>query len=537
MADSVIHNDDPTLYGAQSTPRNFDEGLEVSGVKITEEILNKYEKEICASRPDIKQVIEKNGAQTFFDFTKAHIRENRNSVIKSRKQELHSVLSAHITPLLGTKIAASVIKQLKGNDSVSTIQHGVPLGHPYILSAVFQNALPYFGASNPNLQNVIVMSNSLASFNNYSFPKADALHVLGNNSLEVPQFNLFGQSHEAFSTIFHEPYGEVALSELEKRAVQLRQNGKLQKEHMQKIMDLLNNVYASPHVLAQKDYTDQLTVLNFHMWKELMKGYKKSVPNLIFLSQELITLALLKKYHMNTESILSKLLFDNSCSELFIKHFDGLNGAFNTAKQTGTFLFWAHSKQTGHREQLVLQDGMLKSTASSYGVLLSPEAITRAIEQNELIPSTSLVFIVLAFYYGLFLGGGIAQAANLDALQKAYVALLKDMSCEEDMQALEGLITANTIISRPTFLYLENNNLRIPATGLDIAVYSNGKSNWESVIESTRHVAFSEVLKRIYPFYYSQFVQEKDEELSKITEKDMEESVGLEQKIPPLFTV
>lgn len=518
-------------------PRGFDEGVIPSNEAISDMSFQALEDEIFASRNDIKEVVETYGQKSFYEYTKSHVRENRNPIIKTRKPELHKAIYEDILPLLGSKIAASVVKQLKGNDSVSTIQHGVPLGHPYILSACFQNALPYFGAQHPNLQNVLVMSNSLSSFNNYSSPKADALHVLGARPPEVQQFNLFGQSHEALSPMFHEPYAEVSLEELKKRAQQMRQNGQISKAHLQKLNNLIDHVFSSPHVLSQPFYTDQLTIIAYSMWQIVMKGYSKYVPNLVFLSQESVTLRLLVNNHMHTNTVLGKLLFDPQIHALYTKHFDSLNGAFNSQKNTGTFLFWYLSPESGHREQLYVENGILKSAQSSWSIQLQPESLKKAIEAHQLIPTTSLVFITLAFYYGLFLGGGLAQVANITALKTAYEKLLQEAGLGEEEKALEGLIISNMILSRPTFLYMNDGELRVPASGLDIAVYSDGKSAWDQVIESTKHVSMGEIIKRLYPFYYSQFVKTRNEGLSKISERDVELKIGLENKIPPLFSV
>ncbi len=526
-------NDD-TLYGA-ATPRNFDEGLTPS-ISLDDKKFKEYENLVFSSRPDIKTFIEENGEKTFFEYSKSHIRENRNPTIKERKKELHGEVYAEIAPLLGSKIAKSVIKQMKDNYSVSTIQHSVPLGHPYILSAVFNNATPYMGGTFPYLQNVIVLANSLASFNNYSFPKADILHLLENVKLESRQFSFFGQTREASPTIFQEPFGEEEISEIKKRIMQIRQEGKIGKEELSNLLSIIEEVYSSPHVLSQKSYLDQLTVLNFYLFKIFMKGYSKNVPNLVFLSQELLTLRLLLTYHMHEETILGKLLFDPKFHKIFLKEFDGLNGAFSIERDKGTFLFWAYPKGARYRERMMLVDGVLKSTDSEYELILSPENVRIAIQNNEIIPSTSLVFITLAFYYGLFLGGGIAQVKNLKSLKRAYEALLEEADQKEEISVVSNLNVSNLIISRATFLYMKKNRLRIPLTGMDIIAYGH-KMDWDEVFKSTKNVKMKNIMARIYPFYYSQFLSKKDEELESVTEKDIEDFIGLDKSLPALFSV
>ncbi|MBP7832388.1 MAG: hypothetical protein KA035_01315 [Candidatus Levybacteria bacterium] len=537
MADVRSENEESqSLYGALSTPRNFDEGIESSDVRLTSSLFDAYESEIFASRPDIFQIVEEIGNKTFYEYSKSHIRENRNPSIKQRKKELHEAMYEEIWPLLGTKIARSVVRQLKDNDSVSTIQHSVPLGHPYILSAVFQNATPYMGEIAPHLQNVIVLANSLASFNNYSFPRADLLHLLTNKSLDSLQLSFFGQTKEASPTIFQEPFGDSEIQEIKKRIMQQRQAGKLNKEEGNKILRVVDEVYSNPHVLSQSNYLDQLTILNYNLFKYYTKGYSKQIPNLVFLSQELITLRLLKQNHMNMETVLGNLMFNEDFHKLFLKEFDGLNGAFSIEHDKGTFLFWAYPKGAKHRERLRLTDGILKSVESDYEVALTPEEVNKAILNNELIPSTSLVFIVLAFYYGLFLGGGVAQVKNLEALKKAYMSLLDQAKMLEEVSIVENLNVGNLLISRPTFLFMKWGKERVPLTGMDIVTYGE-KMNWDEVMKATRSVKMREVLARSYPFYYSQFTKKKEEVYESINESDIENYKELDLIIPALFSV
>lgn len=524
-----------SLYG-NSTPRNFDAGLDEK-TKLTPALFEEFQNSIFNSRPDIKEFIANFGSRSFFDYSKSHIRENRNPIIKTRKKELHDVIYTETRNLLGSKIAQSVIRQLKGNDSVSTIQHTVPLGHPYILSATFQSALPYLGATHPNLQNVIVMANSLASFNNYSFPKADLLHLFNKDKLESQQFSFFGQTSEASPTIFHDPFTTNEIEEITKKILQLRQNGKITKENLANLLELLNDIYSNPHVLSQKNYCDQLTVLNYYLFNKLLKGYNDHIPNLVFLSQEQITLQLIAKYHLNKETLLGKLILNPKYHKTFIDNFDGLNGAFNSKKGTGTHLFWAMPKGAKYRERLELYKGCLKSQDSSYQLTLDPEAVHKAILNNELIPSTSLVFIALSFYYGLFLGGGLAQVNNLGALKNAYISFLASLKETTEISAMDQIITSNMLVSRPTMLYMQKSEIRIPLTGMDLIIYSKDKLNWDQVIKSAKTVTLEDILSRIYPFYYSQFSGDENQTFSSITEKDIEKFKDLSKKIPSLFEV
>lgn len=499
--------------------------------------MQNLKKTVFTSRPNIANLYQQIGDTPFYTYTKSHTKENRNKVIKQRKPQLHKTLHEHIRKVLGSGIADSVIKQLKTNDSVSTVQHYSPLGHPDSLNSVLENALPYFGMNNPAFQNVLVFSCAGVSFNNTKFPRGHLFHTYTNGTLHTNQINLFGHTVDARPVIHHPPYTTEAITEGRNTLLQFEREQKMTREQVQAIMRLFNQMYATPHVLSQNDYVDQLTISNYEYFRRLFSGYKKFVPNLVYLAQEKIVLDLLLDHHIQQDTSIHHLLFDSAIYPLLERYFDGITGAFSLEKKLGTYLFWAIPKGTKYRTQLWRDGNILKTADGTFSVELTPQAIEKAIRDKELIPSVMLTFCVLALYYGLILGGGYEQTYYLTQTKKKYTALFSEIGDTESAEATEGLITTNLVIPRPLLVYLEGpHDLRVPATGLDLYLYGDTGKSWGRMLEAAKQVTTGEIIERTLPSIYREYCKDAAnfEIFSKLAERDIEKFTNLDSKIPPI---
>ncbi len=175
----------------------------------------------------------------------------------------------------------------------------------------------------------------------------------------------------------------------------------------------------------------------------------------------------------------------------------------------------------------------------NFSVELTPEELQEAINTHKLIPSVALVFIVLAFYYGLFLGGGNEQVNNLTLMKDAWVKMLQEVNDQENIEAVENLITNNYVIPRPLIAFAEGpNDLRLPTTALDLITYGDQGANLGKLINDTKKITVGELLERAFPSFYREYAVNDPnyEELSKLNERDIEKFRGLDEKISPLFS-
>lgn len=525
----------------QNQPYDFFARDHIPGVKLTQELFDAFREKTISYRENIKNVLVKQGEKSFFDYTKQYVQENRNKIIKIRRGECIASIQRMVKRTLGSAIADATARQLKDNSTVATIHHYAPIGHPYVLNPTLQMALPYFGnGTNPGLQKLVVLACANVSFNNFEFPPGHLLHAVDKDEILLYQMRFFGHTADAKPVLNHPAYGVDAITEIKSKLIALGREGKIGSVATTELFNLFEDVYASPHVLSCDTYVDQLTISNYWFFKKMFRNYKKFVPDLIFLSQEMVVLDLIKRHHLYEDTSLHKILFSPDAENLMYKYVEGLEGMFDRKKKYGTYLFWARPKTGKYREQLWKDGKYLVTENGSFKLELTRAAVAAAIENNELIPSVFLVYVVLGLYYGMILGGGPAQTMILPKVRNAYVNMMKEFGDSQSIEACEDLITDWMLISRPSLAYAETSNeIRIPATGLDVYAYGKNGDTIQQVIDGAKNVTLQEIINRALPSYYYEFVSAKDknEDFAKITPHDIEALTGLSKKIPPMASI
>lgn len=526
-----VQNNNSSLYEYAETSGTELYVSKNPDLSINRSIFKRYLDKVFELRPNIKEIYDETKGVDLVSYDKKHIRENRNPIIRARKSELISVVQKNVQRLLGSKIADSVAKQLKGNDSVSTAQHSASLGH-YVLKLTLQNALPYFNSDNPNLQNVIVLACSDVSFNNSSTPRSMLLHT--KQGLDYLPF--FGRAVDASPVIFHPAYTHESIENMLKEVEKIENAGGLNKFQVSKLKEILDDIYSSPHVLSAKYYTDQITIVNYYLFKNIFNNYPSRVPNLVYLSQEEIVSNLILEFHLQNRTTIHNVLFDPKMHQLLEKYFDKAEGAFSIKEQKGTFLFWGYDKQNKSRIKLFRQGNSLVSVDGSFRIELVPEVIRDGLESKKIIPTVMLSFFVLAFYYGLLLTGAYKQSYDLPRLLSKYIKMLKEYGDKEGILATEDLITSNLIVPA-SILYLKDpGGEYVPATALDILINPEKQAKWEELFASYKQIPFSEVIVKMFPIIYNRLCpqKQKEEKLASITEQDLDQFTGFPKKIPPI---
>lgn len=515
----------------------FDLGTEQSEDLLSSELLDSLKKAVFSKQKNLEELYSQIGGISVFNYYRGHARENRNKIIKVRKLESIPVIQEEIRRVLGSRVAETVAKQLKDNDSISTVQHHAPIGHPDTLNAVLESGLPYFGSNNPEHQNLLVFACAGVSFNNNKFPKGHLFHSLTEGRLDTNQLTFFGHTVSPRPVMHHHGYDYEDIVSMKNALQQYKREGLVNDEYFIKISSLIDELYSPPHPLSVDDYVDQVTITNYWFFKKLFKNYRKNVPNLVFMAQEKVALALILKHHIDKETPIYKMMFDPLVLDMVDKYFDGISGAFSKKDEIGTFLFWGLPKHGKYRVQLWRNGNYLEDKEGAFKLELTPESIKRAIINKELIPSVMLSFAVLACYYGLFLGGGHLQTRYLPQMKEAYGKIMKEIGDNESLEALEGLTTNNFVIPRPTLTYLKSGNKRVPATGLDMLLYSDGGENWQTIIEASKRITMGQIIERLLPGFYREMGPDLDPQLAGITERDVEALNGLEKSLPPVIVL
>lgn len=504
---------------------------------VTKALLERMEKKIISSRPQIKVIKEKYGQMSYFDYSKQKNRANTYPKFQERKDDIVQAIKSEAARLLGSEIASQVQEQLKKNDSFSTAEHSAPLGStPHMLNSGLHTAIPMFKNNDPRFKNVIILACSGVSFNNdLSFSRGFQFHEFKDKKVLDSQVTFFGRAVDPKAVLFAPPYNASDILELKKRL----ENGKgKENKEAVKINELIDTVFATPHAYSGSDYVDQLTITNYYMWKKMFPSFKADeIPNFIMLSQEKILLKMLVDNHIYKNTPISRILFKKKYHLLMEKYFDGITGAFHKESATGTFLFWG-LREDGRRLQLERKGTKLVAKDKSYSVNLTPEEIEQAIRKQELIPSLLLTFIVLSFYYGMLLGGGASQTSYLTDMKNAYVKMMEEVGDTQSIMDSHEAVTDDFVFFRPHLAFIDAYGHRISASGMDMYLYENGES-WDKIIQATKSITVEQFITILAPILYKQFCpdDEKEEALMNISRADVEKFTGFDKKLPPLAII
>jgi hypothetical protein len=219
---------------------------------------------------------------------------------------------------------------------------------------------------------------------------------------------------------------------------------------------------------------------------------------------------------------------------LLLKHFDGIIRGFSTKNKIGTYLFWALPNGQKYRVQLWKVGNYLQTDDGSYKIELTPEGLRNAIRKKELIPSTLMSFILLAFYYGVRLVGGKDQTTYLTQMKEAFIGMQNEYDDKEEISSLDDLRTTDLSITVNTLAYVQTPHDKLPATSIDLIQYGN-HSTFSIMKLLSKVLTLKETFYRALPEYYQRFYKEDEQDpmLRRITKEDLEKYLGLENAIVP----
>lgn len=496
--------------------------------------LEVIKKIIFSKRPLLQKIYNDKSSLSLFNLTLSnHI--NKQSKINQKKQlEFISVFSKEVSALLGKEIGESVALQLKDSYYLSTTEHHGPITHPGKLNSTLLTSQVYTHLKQENLKNVIVLACANISFDNYSFPRGIEFNSQVNGEIKEQNLVFFPRNTRPCPVIYYPAYTQEAISTAHGKLTELVLSKEVSLEVAEKIHKLLDEVYADPHVLNQKVFSDQVAITNFNIWKRIHEN-EKDASNLVYVEQERIVNALILKHHINKDTLINKILFNTRYQNLIIKHFDKIMSAFNLEAKQGTFLFWGLPKGSKYRVQLWKKGNKLTTGDGSYALELNPESVGKAIKNKEIYPSTLLSFIILSFYYNLKLLGSFNQTTYLTAMQNAFVNLLKEAKMNEEIEFVEAIPTNDLTYPRPILAFTEKNPVskkRSPATGLDLILYKNSNT-FNILLKNALSITVKEALDRAMPDLYISYIPEQlhDKKILEITSEMIDEEMGIDNKI------
>ncbi|MGI9335386.1 MAG: hypothetical protein ACR2RL_19740, partial [Gammaproteobacteria bacterium] len=260
------------------------------------------------------------------------------------------------------------------------------------------------------------------------------------------------------------PMDGAMVDRARERAAKLCTAGRIGPELAQAAEQVLRDIYASPEVQSLESYSDQAVLVNAAIWRRML-GPASDVPELVYLDLETIAARTMATDCRNAESLISRVLFDDSIRATVADALDGERACWDRRRlraraqgedagaNAGTVFFWGLDAQ-GRRVPLDLQStgngcaalAGLDDRGEPHEHPLEPESIIDALEQGRLMPALFAAYACIGFARGVTCAGGYYQAEYLPRMQQALVDALSQRAEDEPK--------ANAVKQVPTDVYL-----------------------------------------------------------------------------------
>ncbi len=443
---------------------------------------NELREAVFEKTPLFRRVIETHGHKPLLEYFSDNHPESK--VHRERQKEMLAVIQKMVRTLIDPTVADEVVEQLRKKYYVSTADHHGPITHPFFVNS---HLVQSYAHRAEGYHNVLVFSCGGVSLNNSSFPRGLLFHDKKLHKKRLRFASLKHKHHPIYA------FPGYTMQELSDRLIE--EYAHLPNEEVTKLDPLMQEIYMNSYMFNYEWYGDQISRTNYALWKKI-PGQKNT--NLIYLEQEDIANELLLHYHVDSDTLLTKLLTDERYLSAFETYFDGIQGAFSSKENRGTILFWAiHNHE---RKKLKRTGTTLRTEDGAYEIILTKKNIRRALEKKEMMPSMALTFIILSFYYGLTCGGGFSQVNYLTYMKAAYVKLLEETGHTEELTQLQSIKT-DFFCGEFVFATMRNSERTAHASSMDLIMYGNEESE-ERLHELAKICTLASAVDEMMPEYY-----------------------------------
>ncbi len=494
-------------------------------------VIEKLKTAIWKRRPILGEIMQRHGDKFLFDYAKDFMDVNESPFLDARKPELIECAEKLIEKRLGSEVAKGVTKQLLKKPLVSTTDHHGPIQHPFFLNSNIISAIPYYETEDEDMKYLVVFSFASVSVNNAStYTRGILFHGHGDNVNSLIRLPFLPDKLKMGVVYATRGYNREDLSKAEDELLKKD----FDPGRGEKIRELIEEFFANERVMNSTDLNEQITEINFDLWKRLFHPVKqKKMPDLIYLEIEtLVTEMLLNNHLKNPDSLIYKVLFDPKFIELNYKYFNNIPGAFSLEKEWGTYMFWALDEKL-HRVRLSLKDGVLTSGHGSWNYEMTPEGIAQALRDKKIFPGMLLCYLMVSLYYGMKCLGGFCQVNDLTQTKSAWAGMLNELGLSEEVAALEPVQTKELGGDGMVLSYLKSRDGEaFPAMSFDM-ILQNEDTSFETYVNLSKKVTLMEMMGPMLPEMYTVLypIQERDQSLLVDTPEDIFKQTGLGQKL------
>ncbi len=354
---------------------------------------------VFKEKPSFASFYKVWGSKTWAEYAAANYEppELGNDMLS---KELLDAFKNVLSSSLDTATINSAIKALQKTNFVSTADHHGILCHPFFSNNTILRS--------SREETILTFACGGISLTNSSYPRGIFFHDKNLKEIRMP---LVSRKTGNLPVYGHEPITKKQLQSHKKMARFMD----ISKQARKNLMLFFDALLEDEKMWKLETLSDQFTRINSILWRRLFGEHK----NLIYVSCEDVVRELLLNIHLVKKTPMNDLFFDPSVRERYIENFDGITGA-HAGQEYGTHFFW-HIKHEHHtRVPLWINGNELVSPDNHFKISLDADSITQGLKNRTLLPSTSLCYSMLSFYYGLTLGGGFSQIQYLGQMKEAY---------------------------------------------------------------------------------------------------------------------
>ena len=436
--------------------------------------------------------------QEFSEAPIRHYLEHCSGYVEKTLQpraDLGEAVALYVEPLLGARLAERVARDLIQHPVVLTTNHH---GVDYFAQSVQGSLL--LGLAKKHFSEaatIPVFACGNIPLDNLTYPRGALLYGPVNGSgwpARIPFFS---------NKLRRQPVSKVRgldpamISQAAKRLGNLEPDSVLSQQQSGVLLELLEQEYSAPDIQALGSYSDQSVVLNNRIWQRMF-NVGSQMPELVTLELEKITERLLAGDLQNEDSLLSRLLFDDTAMQRLWLQMDGITGCWQCelleqrwqlrespsdlkTQGCGSFVFWGvdeRNRRIPLFPEWQQQGAVLRGcddNGRSVCFALEPEIILNELKTGRLMPTLFTSFAVIALARGVTCLGGYYQGEYLQEIQYGITTVMRDIGQSEDAIALVDAVKTDGYLSGMQTILFDHGGALLPAGITEII--ATGKIN------------------------------------------------------------
>lgn len=422
-------------------------------------------------------------------------------------RERQKLLKAQVYALLSRMFTSEEIDAANidwdSDWKINIVDHHNFLNHPILVTANIIANLWQLPSATP--RGIVVLSDSGVPMNNFFHKRGMQFHGKQLNMVPTRERHMMYYAAPIHTVL---PLEEAA-----------RRHGMSEEEctTARRVEDIIEA--ASTHPLVHS-YRDQVTRANRDLWKLLYhEDIRNSIPELLYVTNEDVCVAMLHTLLQDAKNIFSKILFDPITRDIFIKEFPGIAGCWGGGEDTGTMFFWGVNED-GEKISLTIENGHLVSSDSKtpLRIPLEKDALLQSLTEEKIYPSMFLVYGVSIFYCGLRPLVGFGSMNYQTRMKNAWIKAMQQVDPSE-VPLLETINTRG-FVGGPTATFTYNKDTRtfVPLFAMDII--ANGGMTRE-YLEHLGKTPFNAILRPALLNIYDAYLRPEEKQPLTITANDL----------------